>query len=403
MTAATMAMPRGGNIFTARQWRGRPYLISPVADFLMVGGLALILIVLMAFWVPRGVINDVTALSFSPLLAALLTYHIFAINYPHFAYSYQIAYRRMHYIRAASGLRRIIRWRYAFALVIFPILYVAYCAYALALKEHSGLVLLGLLINLMYFTVGWHYCKQSFGILLVLSALKGLYFTSGERRVLLVHAVLAWLMAWLGGNIYLFGDQFWGLPYHSAGLSRYVADWQLETFHTLGVNLTFMLGVLCAVMLVRSAYRARKFPSLTGALGYYMMYPLMLVSSVFHPLWLWVLPAMHSLQYLLFVFAYRRGEVVHMLPEQNHPSPAPSLRLHAIAGFAALGVLIGAIQFSWLPNLLDALVNPDNKLHVPLLFMALCQLFVNIHHYFIDNVIWRRENPEVGRYLMGRG
>ena len=403
MTAANLAAPKGGTIFTAREWRGRPYLISPVVDFLMVGGLALILIVIMSFYVPWGVRNDVTALTYSPILAALLAYHVFAINYPHFAFSYQIAYRRLPSMRARSGLPRMIRWRYAFALLVFPVLYMAYCAYALLLQEDSGLFLLGLLINLMYFTVGWHYCKQSFGILLVLSALKGLYFTAGERRVLLVHAVLAWLMAWLGGNIYLFNDQFWGLPYHSAGLSRYLQDWQLTTVHTLGVNLTFLLGGLSVVLLLRSARRAKKLPSLTGGLGYFMMYPLMLVSSIFHPLWLWILPAMHSLQYLLFVLAYRRGEVAHTLPAENHPSPAPSLRAHAVGSFVALGVLIGAIQFSWLPNLLDALVNPDHKYHVPLMFMALCQLFVNIHHYFIDNVIWRRENPEVGRYLMGRG
>jgi len=26
-------------------------------------------------------------------------------------------------------------------------------------------------------------------------------------------------------------------------------------------------------------------------------------------------------------------------------------------------------------------------------------VFINIHHYFIDNVIWRRENTDVSKYL----
>jgi len=34
----------------------------------------------------------------------------------------------------------------------------------------------------------------------------------------------------------------------------------------------------------------------------------------------------------------------------------------------------------------------------PTLFMALFALFINIHHYFIDNAIWRKDNPEM-RYL----
>jgi len=28
-------------------------------------------------------------------------------------------------------------------------------------------------------------------------------------------------------------------------------------------------------------------------------------------------------------------------------------------------------------------------------------VFVNVHHYFTDNVIWRSQNPETRRYLFG--
>ena len=27
--------------------------------------------------------------------------------------------------------------------------------------------------------------------------------------------------------------------------------------------------------------------------------------------------------------------------------------------------------------------------------------FINLHHYFIDSVTWRRENPETRRHLFG--
>jgi hypothetical protein len=29
-------------------------------------------------------------------------------------------------------------------------------------------------------------------------------------------------------------------------------------------------------------------------------------------------------------------------------------------------------------------------------------IFINVHHYFLDNVMWRRENPDTGKYLFGR-
>ena len=36
-------------------------------------------------------------------------------------------------------------------------------------------------------------------------------------------------------------------------------------------------------------------------------------------------------------------------------------------------------------------------------FLFIGWTFINIHHYFIDNVIWRRDNPEARRYLFGSG
>ena len=36
-----------------------------------------------------------------------------------------------------------------------------------------------------------------------------------------------------------------------------------------------------------------------------------------------------------------------------------------------------------------------------LFFVTSAMLFINIHHYFIDNVIWRFKDPEVRAYLLG--
>ncbi len=386
------------NLLIAREWRGRPYLISPVADFLMVGGLGLILMGLMIAFLPPEVRNEPSAMQYSAVLGALVTYHVFAINYPHFASSYQIAYRRLPAMRASSGLPRVVRLRYAFALVVFPALYLGYCLYALLVQPENGLWLLGLLINLMFITVGWHYCKQCFGIGMVLSALKGIYFTRFERRVLLAHALLIWLITLVTSNMVAYQSQFWGLPYHSMGLGVRVDPIVMKALLELGKELLQVLGVSSLLVIIAAAWRVRKFPSLAATTGYFMLYPLVFITGAFHPLWLWILPAVHSLQYLLFVAAYRRGEVQGDMPD----FATPRLRWHAFAAFFAVALVLGAIQFSWLPHLLDALVAPEHKYHLPLLFMALVTLFVNIHHYFIDNVIWRKENPQVGRYLMGR-
>ena len=385
-------------LVASRQWQGRRYLISPVIDFLMVGGGGLVFMVLILLFVPRSIHNDTSLLPYSSLLAGLITYHVFAINYPHFAFSYQIAYTRLPSIRNPS-LPWSVRARYLFALILFPVLYVLYCVWAVVWSTpQQGLFQLGLLVNLLFATVGWHYCKQSFGVLMVLSALKGFRFSKEARQLLLVNALVVWLVSWLGGNILLTSGQFWQVPYSSLHLAQFLpyAPSQLVTWQWQLLYGLCWVSSACVLLIAYEAWRQKKWPSLTGFIGYFMMYPLILIGFKVHPLWLWMVPAVHSLQYLLFATAYARNE------RATHQASKERRRFrHSFAAFVGLGVVIGAAQFDWIPRLLDAVVDPANKLHVATLFLALSHLFINIHHYFLDNVIWRKENPEVGRYLFG--
>jgi hypothetical protein len=72
-----------------------------------------------------------------------------------------------------------------------------------------------------------------------------------------------------------------------------------------------------------------------------------------------------------------------------------------------LTLAISALMIGWLafrggPELLDGtLVLSDPELRGglgPTPYLAAIGTFVNIHHYFMDNVIWRRDNPET-RFL----
>src|SRR6187200_2774787 len=47
----------------------------------------------------------------------------------------------------------------------------------------------------MFLLVGWHYVKQGFGVVTVLSARRGVRFSAGERRAVLAHCISAWLFA----------------------------------------------------------------------------------------------------------------------------------------------------------------------------------------------------------------
>jgi hypothetical protein len=63
------------------------------------------------------------------------------------------------------------------------------------------------------------------------------------------------------------------------------------------------------------------------------------------------------------------------------------------------GMLLGYLAFAGIPHLLDAHLAYDRNIFGPRLFLFLFTIFLNVHHYFMDNVIWRRGNPDVQRFL----
>ena len=87
--------------------------------------------------------------------------------------------------------------------------------------------------------------------------------------------------------------------------------------------------------------------------------------------------------------------------------PPPATRL-AILAASALG--LGWLLFHGAPSALDdLLVSRRQRLSAlsggsalgPTPYFAALYTFVNIHHFFMDSVIWRRDNPET-RYLLAR-
>ena len=73
-----------------------------------------------------------------------------------------------------------------------------------------------------------------------------------------------------------------------------------------------------------------------------------------------------------------------------------------LGAFVLSGLLLGFIGFWGLPLLLDATVPYDRALFGNTMFVFVFWIFINVHHYFLDNVMWRRENPDTRKHLFGR-
>ena len=57
------------------------------------------------------------------------------------------------------------------------------------------------------------------------------------------------------------------------------------------------------------------------------------------------------------------------------------------------------LAFELVPNTLDTAIGTFAAWNMFFFFTA-AMLFINVHHYFIDNVLWRFKDPEIRAYLL---
>ncbi|MFZ5892655.1 MAG: hypothetical protein ACOY0T_16470 [Myxococcota bacterium] len=353
--------------------------LDGLGEFMLVGGATLPLLAL------AYVLRTQLGLESSELVVGFVMFHAaHVLNDPHFAVTYLLFYRDVRERAFGNAFSRAQRLRYWFAGAVVPVVLGSWLVVALA--RHSA-VKLGYAFQFMFLLVGWHYVKQGFGVVTVLSARRGFQFTSSERRVVLAHCISAWLFARAnprdpGREASSEGVLFTTIAHPPA------LDWITSVGFAVS---TLALGWL----LVQRWRRGFALPPLVPLAGFLITVWLWTAFSKLDPLLVYVIPALHSLQYLYFVWLLRRN------PARDEAVPT-----FVGAGRALLLLTTGAMILGWLlfrgvPAWLDeTLVLKDvfDPLGETPYFAAIAS-FVNIHHYFMDAVIWRRENPETRQLL----
>jgi hypothetical protein len=368
----------GTSALSATRWQNRSFF-SPWVDFLCLGGGSLIALPILGILIPEGAAQQV---GFWMLIVS------FFINHPHFAHSYQIFYGSCEQVMAASNADRALRRRYLWAGFALPLLFVSY--FALSLVGNAP-VMLRYAVNAMLFFSGWHYAKQGYGMLMIDAALKRNFFSDRTKKLLMVNAYACWALSWLLINRLVEERNFLGLSYY--------------TLHVPGMAIVAAAAIAGGTTLVSLGLlvqHARKrecaFP-VNGTAAYVAaLYPWLFLRS--DPELLALIPAFHSLQYLLIVWRYRMN-IETAKPDAHAPSSLPHVRNAALrfAVFVATGTALGFYGFYLAPTMLDRFVPYDHEQFGPRLFLFMFWVFINIHHYFIDNAMWRKENPHTLRHL----
>lgn len=336
----------------------------------MTGGATLVLLPL------AWLIRHAFGLEDSEFTVSFVAFYLaYVINDPHFAVTYLLFYR--------GSLARKPTVRYLVAGIVVPILLVGWAIAALVLHSASAL---GWMVQLMFLLVGWHYTKQGFGVLSVLSARRGIRWSARERWIILAHCYAGWAFAWSNpsGPAATFEEK--GVVYTALGHPRWI---ELATGGVLGVS-----TIAFIVMIVIRLFRGDRVPraALTGLLITVWSWT---IFSNIDPLLRYFIPALHSIQYLYFVWLMKRGEA---RAEEGPPSFGRPVAVR-VGGLAIGALILGWVLFHGAPIYLDSMHLPTSGPIGPTPFFAALFVIVNIHHYCMDSVIWRRDNPDT-RFLL---
>jgi hypothetical protein len=377
VTTALLAQP--GAVAAPRS-RARARAAA-VVEFLLVGGATPVLFVLA--WMARRTLGlDASDLAFG----FTFFYAAHLINDPHFAVTYILFYKNA---RARAFGREFGPWqraRYVVAGLLVPLALAAWAIAALAMRSAYSL---GLLIQLMFLLVGWHYVKQGFGVMTVLAARRGVRFTSRERLAILAHCFAGWAYAWAspydpGKEVEEKGVVYTTLA-HPHGL-----EWLTHVVFL--ATAVLLLGVL-----VQKWRREGRLPIFTPLVALLASIWSWSIYSSIDPLVVYAIPALHSVQYLYFVWLLKGNEA-----RERQGPPWFEMSARARLGIlAASAIGLGWILFHGAPTALDDLLVPRRARFTdmgPTPYFAALYTFVNIHHYFMDAAIWRRDNP-LTRYL----
>jgi hypothetical protein len=377
----------------------RHALISRTADFWLLGG-ASIAVWLAMIGADRFRDRPVVDERLGQLALAALSLSL-VVNYPHFLFSYKLAYsrgrdfviaHRWQLLVVPAALAVLLAAAYAFyAVPVADLAWAAGMASALApfglnaqvvSGPRLGDLLLGVTFNLMALTIGWHYTKQVFGCMMVYAHFDGYPMTPPQRRVTKWALLAMWALAFVDNNRAGAWRMHLTFSYSSLDLPDAAAP-------LAGLVVASGLG-LAAYRVVYANYKATgKLPTANFLVPMAALYIWWLPITRQDEFYFFMAPLFHSVQYLPFVYR---------VEDSRRRAAAASQAALVVATAAVL--VVGWLSFELVPGAFDSFLDTSAALGISF-FVIAATLFINIHHYFIDNVIWRFKDPAVREHLLG--
>jgi hypothetical protein len=358
---------------SAEQQQVRPYFVSAWVDAAFLGGISIAFFFALRFLAPAFGGSSGDALLGEPVFGqstvewALLA--VWVVNWPHFAAT---SYR----LYQSSDTRN----QFPITSYVVPILLGALAIAALASPQGVA----PWLIKVFFIWSPYHFAGQTIGLALLYA----------RRTGFPVSPLLRWSLTWFCFAVFAdtqvrFESQpdpvlFEAITIPTLNMPGWVAD--LTNLAVIGLGLVLAYAVIETVQ--RSSHR---FPFILAVPVVAHLVWFKLSTSVWTLIGFFVFVNLfHSLQYLFVAWFMQMKERQAITGQTGSPMSL----LADTARWGALIVLVGAFMFRGSAELIAAVTNVQYGVA-----LAVMVATFQIHHFFVDGVIWKLRSPHVGKAL----
>jgi hypothetical protein len=336
----------------SRRGRQALYFVNAPVDFALAGGASVVTFLLLRMFHS----GERNAMIYSA--AAGLSW---VVNWPHFsATSYRLYHDRAHV------------WQYPVTALVIPWLVLA----AVIGSVLSPALIAPYFIKLYLTWSPYHFSGQTLGVTLIYARRAGFAVGRWERLALSTFIFGSFATQTARFDVNPAGASYYGIAYPGLGLPEWTVTVLSTAMYVGGAAFLLLAALWCL--------RERRW-----------LPPVVLLPAVTQFVWFipgngWAsfqefVPFFHSLQYLLIAWSVQLKEKL----DKDHLTPGVSYVARESLRWGFLNILGGAILFFMLPRLLA-------EAGVALMFATGVVLAgVQLHHFFVDGVIWklRRTTP----------
>ena len=333
------------------------YFVNAPIDFFFIGGSSFLLFFLFLFFY-----TDIR----TPEVITVAIYLSWIINWPHFSMStyrlYQSKSNRHQYIVTAYVIPIVVLGGVILSFG-FPDLVAPY------------------FVKLFLLWSPYHFSGQTIGITIIYAMRCGIRLSTWERRILAFFVFGTYFISTIRAEVSRQGFSYYGVDYPSIGVPRWLAS--LSEY-----AMWFALVLFVSALLYWCYKNKRIIPAivLLPAATQYLWF----VQAIYMPSFQEFVPLFHSLQFILVAWGLQLKEKL----EVQEIIPSRKYALTETARWFTINFIGGAFLFYLLP-LSGVLLGYSEFFSIAIFFSA-----IQIHHFFVDGVIWKLKNRTVSHPLM---